>query len=84
MNGSLMYEMARQRMADHQRAARNASLARTARAAARERRASAAAAERIAVPAIPDFPAEMFESSRSAVPAPREEETGGRRARSGR
>ena len=83
MNGNLLYEMAQQRIADHQRAARTASLARTARAAAREQRAKATAAERIAMPVIPDFPAEMFESAQGTVPAPREEETGGRPARSG-
>ena len=80
MNGNLMYEMARQRMAERQRAAQQAGEARSLRAIARLRRSKAAPAEEIATPAIPDFAAEMFET----VPAPREEEADGRHARSGR
>jgi hypothetical protein len=84
MNGNLMYEMARARMADQQRAARAAADARSLRAIARERRRKAASAEEIATPVIPDFPAQMFGSAQDAVPAPREEDAGGRPARSGR
>ena len=84
MNGNLMYDMARQRMADQQRAARQAEQARSLRAIRRERRAKAAPVDEIAVPAIPDFAVEMFAGVRAAVPAPREEDAGGRTARSGR
>ena len=84
MNGNLMYDMARQRMADQQRAARQAEQARSLRAIRRGRRAKAAPVEEIAVPAIPDFAVEMFAGVGNAVPAPREEEAGGRTARSGR
>jgi len=84
MNGNLMYDMALQRMADQQRAARQAGQARSLRAIRRGRRARAASAEEIAIPVIPDFAAEMFSGVRDAVPAPRAEEAGGRPARSGR
>jgi hypothetical protein len=84
MNGNLMYDMARQRMADQQRAARQSEQARSLRAIRRERRAKAASVEEIAVPAIPDFAAEMFDVARDAVPAPRTEEAGGRPTRTGR
>ncbi len=84
MNGNLMYDMARQRMADQQRAARQAEQVRSLRAIRRGRRGKAAPVEEIAVPAIPDFAAEMFAVAQDAVPAPREEEAGGRPARSGR
>jgi hypothetical protein len=70
MNGNLMYEMARQRIAEQQRAARQAGEARERRAAARGRHAKAAAPEAIVAPAIPDFADEMFEAARKAVPAP--------------
>jgi len=93
VNGNLMYEMARQRIADQQRAARAAGEQRAAQAAgearsrraiARWRRRKAAQAEEIATPVNPDFAAEMFEAARDTLPAPREEEAGGRAARSGR
>jgi hypothetical protein len=71
MNGNLIYEMARQRIAEQQRAARQAGEARERRAAARGRRAKAKAPEAIVTPAIPDFADEMFETARDAVPAPR-------------
>jgi hypothetical protein len=71
MNGNLIYEMARQRIAEQQRAARQAGEARERRAAARGRRAKANAPEAIVTPAIPDFADEMFEAARDAVPAPR-------------
>lgn len=83
MNGNLMYEMARERMADQQRAARATADARSLRKIARERR-KAAAAEEIPTPVIPDFAVDMFGPALDAVPAPREEETGGRPARPGR
>jgi hypothetical protein len=84
MNGSSMYEVARQRIAEQQRAARQAGEARTRRAAARGRHARKEAAEAVAAPAIPDFAAEMFDGARDAVPEPRREAGGGRHARSGR
>ena len=84
MNGNLMYEMARQRIAEQQRVAQAAGEARSRRAIARWRRRKAAQAEEIATPVNPDFAAEMFEAARDTLPAPREEEAGGRAARSGR
>jgi hypothetical protein len=84
MNGNAMYEVARQRIAEQQRAARQAGEARERRAAARGRRARKEAPEAIATPAIPDFAHEMFDAARGAVPAPREEDTRGRRTRAGR
>jgi protein subunit release factor B len=80
MNGNLMYEMARQRIAEQQRAARQANEAREGRegrAAARGRHAREVAAE-IATPVIPDFAHEMFEADQDTVPAR------GRRGRAGR
>jgi hypothetical protein len=79
-----MYEIARQRIAELHRAARQAGEAREVRAAARGRRARREAPETIAAPAIPDFAHEMFDAAREAVPAPREEDAGGRHARTGR
>ena len=79
MNGNVMYDVARLRMADMQRAAQRARDARDARAAARARRARERALE--TVPVIPDFAEEMFAMTGDAVPAPRQEH--GRHARSG-
>jgi uncharacterized membrane protein len=90
MNGSSMYEVTRQRIAEQQRAARQAGEARTRRAdarsaAARGRHARKEAAEAVATPVIPDVAAEMFDGARDAVPGPRREvKGGGRHARSGR
>jgi len=83
-----MYEIARQRVAERQQAARQAGEARTARAAtramraaARARRASDTAAESV----IPDYAHEMFEGLRDdAVPGPRQADERGRHTRSGR
>jgi hypothetical protein len=75
MIGSMTYEVARQRIADQRRAARQAGEAREARerrAAARGRHARKEAPE-TATPVIPDFVEEMFDN-----------QTGGRHARSGR
>jgi hypothetical protein len=80
MNGNVMYEMARQRVAEQQRAARQAGEARERRAAARARRAKKETRETIAAPAIPDFAHEMFDAVRDAVPAPRREARRGRHA----
>ena len=81
MNGNAMYEVARQRVAEQQRAARQAGEARERRAAARaSRRSKKGARETIATPAIPDFAHQMFGSARSAVPAPRQEDPRGRHA----
>jgi hypothetical protein len=62
-----MYELAQQRAADLRRDARDASQARAARDAARDqrRRDKAAAAAEAAVPAIPDYAHEMFQSEGS-------------------
>jgi hypothetical protein len=79
-----MYELAKQRIAEQQRAARAAGEARSWRAAARGRRGKTEAAAAVGTPAIPDFADEMFEAARDAVPAPRQEEADGRHARSGR
>lgn len=72
MNGGAMYEVARQRIADQQRAARQAGEARERRAAARGRHARKEAPEKIVTPVIPDFAEEMFN-----------QEKGGRHARAG-
>jgi hypothetical protein len=84
MNGNLMYEVARQRIAEQQRAARQAGEARERRAIVRGRRARKGAQETIAAPAIPDFAHEMFEDGQDAVPAPRQESGDGRHARTTR
>ena len=84
MNGNAMYEVARQRVAEQQRAARQAGEARERRAAARERRARKEAIETVAAPVIPDFAAEMFDAAGDAVPAPRQETTDGSHARTSR
>ena len=76
MYGYLMYEAAKQRIAEQQRAAQQVREVREARAAARGRRARKEAAEAVATPVIPDFADEMFESA--------QETTRGRHARSGR
>jgi hypothetical protein len=82
MNGNLMYEIARQRIAEQQRAARQADQARALRAAGRGRHAREELAEEIVTPAIPDFAHEMFKAAGDTVPAP--ESGRGRRARSSR
>jgi hypothetical protein len=82
MNGNLMYEMARQRIAEQQRAARLATEARRQRSEGRQRRGREQAQETVATPAIPDFAHEMFAAAQD-VPEPRAESSGGRRARSG-
>jgi hypothetical protein len=73
MNGNLMYEMTRQRIAEQQRAVQRAAEAHERRAAARGRRGKAEASGEIATPAIPDFADDMFGAARDAVPVPREE-----------
>lgn len=81
MNGNMMYEVAKQQIAERQRAAREAGEARARRAAARERRAKRAPGQEIVVPAIPDFADQMFEVAREGVS---QQEGRRRRARSGR
>jgi hypothetical protein len=72
-----MFELARQRVAEQQRAAQQAGEARQQRAAARaSRRARKTRQETIAAPAIPDFAHEMFDAAGDAVPAPRREAPG--------
>ena len=81
MNGNAMYEVARQRIAEQQRAARQAGEAREQRAAARaSRRAKKGTPDTITAPVIPDFAHEMFDAARDAVPAPRREDPRGRHA----
>jgi hypothetical protein len=80
MNGNLWYEVAKERAAERQQAARQASQARAARAAARARRA-ADKAQAVATPVIPDYAHEMFAELGDAVPAPRQEDGRGRQAR---
>ena len=80
MNGNVMHDVAKLRIADMHRAAQQA---RDARLAARGRRARAAAPETIATPVIPDFAEEMFAAAGDAVPEPRQENPRGRHARSG-
>ena len=81
MNGNTMYEVARQRVAEQQRAARQAGEARQQRAAARaSRRAKKGTPDTITAPVIPDFAHEMFDAARDAVPAPRREHPRGRHA----
>jgi hypothetical protein len=74
VNEFAMYEVAKQRIAEMQDAARRAGMAREQRAAARARRARKNA-ETIASPVIPDFAHEMFNMT---------QDTGGSHARSGR
>jgi hypothetical protein len=84
MNGNAMYEVARQRIAEQQRAARLAGEARARRGFALGRRARKGAPEAVAAPVIPDFAHEMFDAARDAVPAQREEAGRDRDARSSR
>ena len=73
------YELARQRVAEAQQAAREAGRAREARQAGRRHGKDAAEA---AMPAIPDYADEMF--GPAGIPAPRREEATDRPARSAR
>jgi hypothetical protein len=84
MNGNLWYEVARQRAAERQLAARQAGEARQARATARERRARDRAQETTVAPVIPDYAHEMFAELGDAVPASRQEDERGRQTRAGR
>ena len=87
MYGHAMYEIAKQRIAEQQRAAqqlREVREARAQRTAARGRRGKKETPGTVAAPVIPDFAHEMFDMARDAVPAPRQEDTGGRHARSSR
>lgn len=70
MNGNVMYEVARQRIAEQQRAARQASEERQRRAIAHSRHAGKEKQETVVAPAIPDFADEMFDPARGAAPAP--------------
>jgi hypothetical protein len=67
MHGNLMYEVGRQRLAERQRAARQAAEASEQRAAARGRRARAAKPEEIALPVIPDYAHELFDGAAGAA-----------------
>jgi hypothetical protein len=83
MNGNLWYEVARQRVADRQRSARQAGLAREARAATRAQRARDKASQAPVAPAIPDYAHEMFAELGDAVPTPRREAGDDRQTRAG-
>lgn len=74
------YELARQRAAEAQQAAREAGRAREARTAGGRLRGKEAQATEVATPAIPDYADEMFPAA--DVPAPRREEAAGRHRRS--
>ena len=82
MNGNLMYEMAKSRIAEQERRAIAAGEARRQRAEARKHRKSRDAES--VVPSIPDYAEELLEVAQETVPAPREEVPNGRHARSGR
>lgn len=82
MHGNAMYEIARQRIAEQQRAARQAGEAHRRRAEARGRHRENREAGP-AVPAIPDYAEDLLGSAWDTVPAPREETPQGRPARSG-
>jgi hypothetical protein len=84
MNGNLWYEVAKQRAAERQQAARQAGQVRAARAAARAARAAGRAQRAVVAPAIPDYAHEMFEGVRDAVPAPRQQDGRGRHTRASR
>jgi hypothetical protein len=85
MNGNLMYEMTRQRLAEQERTARRAGEARGWRAIARGRHARAAEAQAPVLPAIPDFAHELLShKGRETVPAPRPEAGRGRHSRTSR
>jgi len=83
MNGNLMYEMAKSRIAEQQRHAIAAGEARRQRAEARGRHRKSREAESV-VPSIPDYAEELLDVARSTVPEPREEVPNARHARSGR
>jgi hypothetical protein len=90
MNGDIMYRLAMQQMTERHEQAARGRLAREAAKAARARRRggrgrhASVAPEATVLPAIPDFPHELFAgAARDAVPAPRTETGGGRHARSG-
>lgn len=79
MNGYLMYELARQRIADQHRAAerrlaaRQAAAARKERASARRRHAGQETADAAVVPVVPDFADELLDAmARDAAAAPQE------------
>ena len=84
MNSYMMYEVAKQRMAEQHRAAeqrrdaRLAADARKGRANGRGRRGRQETTETTGVPVIPDFAYQLLEAmARDAVPAPRQDATHG-------
>jgi hypothetical protein len=83
LNGNLMYEMARQRMAEQGRSARQAGEARGRIAAALSRRGRRPRPEAATLPAIPDYAHELLAAG-DTVPAQRHEAAPGRSARTGR
>jgi hypothetical protein len=83
MHGNLMYELARQRVAEQRQAAKHAADAARDRAAVRGRHAKRAELDAAALPVMPDFADDLLEVA-DAVPAPREEVGRGHHAQSGR
>lgn len=83
MHGNAIYEIARQQIAEQQRAARQAGEAGRRRAEARGRHRKPLEAEPV-VPPIPDYAEDLLGLARNTVPAPREEAPKGRPTRSGR
>jgi hypothetical protein len=83
MYGNSMYEIAKARIAEQEKHAREAGEARRQRAEARDRRRKQRAVDS-AVPVIPDYADDLLEVAQNSVPAPREEAPRGRHARSGR
>jgi hypothetical protein len=79
MFGNAMYEVAKARMAEQERASRQAGEARRQRAEARARRRRPQVAEPD-VPTVPDYAEALLEVARNTVPAPREEAPRGRHA----
>jgi hypothetical protein len=85
MNGNIMYEITRQRIADRQRATAAAAEARKQAKTARRRNARTAAAKPAVLPAIPDFAHQLLDgATQDAVPAQRPEAGRGRDARTSR
>jgi hypothetical protein len=86
MNGYVMYEVAKQRIAEQHRAAEQRQTARQAVAARKARtngRGRRAKQETTVAPVIPDFAYQLLEAiAPDAVPEPRQEATRGRHARS--
>jgi hypothetical protein len=82
MFGNAMYEVAKTRIAEQERAARQAGEARRQRAEARSRDRKPRRDES-ALPSIPDYAEDLLAVARETVPTPREEAPHGGHARTG-